>query len=127
MQIHELAKKAGIAPHTIRYYEKEGLLDDRFIQRGQNNYRYYTHEALDRLAMIKQGQSAGFTLSEIRILIQAWDADELTSEKQIDYLEEKLAQLKQKIAELSQIEQYIETKLGRLYHETQVKEDVIAR
>ncbi|MBC7872183.1 MAG: MerR family transcriptional regulator [Chitinophagaceae bacterium] len=117
MLIRELAEKTGLAPHTIRFYEKEQLLDERFFERGENNYRYYAETAFERVMMIKQGQAAGFTLSEIRKLMQAWDAGELTSQEQRNYLQQKVEEIAGKIAELERIQSYLTHKLAMLYAE----------
>ena len=44
MKVQELAEKSGLTAHTIRFYEKEGLLDSRHVRRDANNYRNYTEE-----------------------------------------------------------------------------------
>ncbi|GAB4510804.1 MAG: hypothetical protein OHK0046_08030 [Anaerolineae bacterium] len=117
MLIRELAEKTDLAAHTIRFYEKEGLLDDRFFRRGENNYRYYTEEAVERVMMIKHGQAAGFTLSEIRTLMAAWDAGELTTQEQIVYLQQKVDAITLKMNDLERIRSYLTAKLARLHRE----------
>ena len=67
MLISALAQKTGLTVHTIRFYEKKGLLPARFCQRGDNHYRQYSEEAIERVAAIKTLHSAGFTLSEARL------------------------------------------------------------
>jgi MerR family transcriptional regulator, copper efflux regulator len=114
MLIHELAARAGVAPHTIRFYEREGLLDAQVVERLENNYRHYHESALQRIAMIKHGQSAGFSLSEIRGLLHAWDTGALTVEEQLGHLQKKIAEVTTKINELEQLRQYLITKVGRL-------------
>lgn len=126
MLIHELAKKTGLPTHTIRFYEKEGLIDDRFFMRSLNNYRHYTDAAVERLLMIKHGQTAGFTLSEIGTLIQAWDAGELSSEEQMLYIQQKVVQISAQIAGLEQIRLYLTDKLERLQGFKQPSEAVQA-
>lgn len=114
MLINQLAKKTGLPIHTIRFYEKEGLIDERFFVRSENNYRHYTEATVERLLMIKHGQAAGFTLTEISTLIQAWDAGELSSEEQILYIQQKVTQISAKIAGLEEIRTYLSDKLDRL-------------
>ncbi|WP_256992535.1 MerR family transcriptional regulator [Paenibacillus sp. XY044] len=63
MKIQELADKMGLTIHTIRFYEKEGLLDDRHVRRESNNYRNYSDEAVERLKLIKKFQSIGCSLA----------------------------------------------------------------
>ena len=49
MKIQELSKRTGLTEYTLRYYEKEGLVDHRHVNRDENNYRNYTDEVLERL------------------------------------------------------------------------------
>ena len=58
MFISELEKKTGLTRHTIRFYEKEGFLEN-YIRRGENNYRDYSEDAVVLLLNIKAGQAAG--------------------------------------------------------------------
>ncbi len=62
--IGQLSQKTGLAPDTLRYYEKEGLLvpDDW----SPNGYRLYEAGTLRRIRFIRQAQECGFSLSEIR-------------------------------------------------------------
>ncbi len=77
MKIGELAKKTGIAAHTIRFYESKGLLPK--AKRGANGYRYYGQDASERLTLIQFTQRMGFTLEEIFTLFnkvgESWDHD----------------------------------------------------
>ncbi len=56
MKIQELAQKTGLSVHTIRFYEKQGLLDGRHVRRENNNYRDYSDEAIERLNLVKKFQ-----------------------------------------------------------------------
>lgn len=77
MKIGELAKKTGIAAHTIRFYESKGLLPK--AKRGANGYRLYGQDASERLTLIQFSQRMGFTLEEIFTLFNKvgdnWDHD----------------------------------------------------
>lgn len=111
MLINELEQKTSLSRHTIRFYEREGLLDDRFIHRQDNKYRHYTDEAVERLEMIKQGQTAGFTLSEIRELLDMWDSGELTVDFQVAYFQQKVDEITEKITQLERMRSYLSDKL----------------
>jgi MerR family mercuric resistance operon transcriptional regulator len=65
--IGKVAREAGIGVETIRFYEREGLLEQP--TRRPSGYREYTPEAVARLRFIKQAQRLGFTLREIRELL----------------------------------------------------------
>jgi len=64
MQIGVLAKRAGLNPRTIRYYEQIGVLPA--APRTQSGYRQYTDRDRERLAFIRNAQALGVTLDEIR-------------------------------------------------------------
>lgn len=114
MLIRELAARTGLAPHTIRFYEKEGLLDERCIVRAGNNYRHYNEAAVERVLMVKHGQSVGFTLAEIRELLDAWDAGRLTLAEQHARITCKLAEVEEKLARLHDLRGYLAAKQARL-------------
>jgi len=68
MRIGELEQRSGASRHTLRYYESVGLLS---VQRRGNNYRDYDPRNLTDLIFIQQAQGMGFTLAEIREILQA--------------------------------------------------------
>jgi MerR family redox-sensitive transcriptional activator SoxR len=66
MKIGELARRAGLNPSAIRYYERRGLLAAPYRTSGQ---RRYPDEALYRVLLICFAREMGFTLSEIKIFL----------------------------------------------------------
>ncbi|MFU2075369.1 MerR family transcriptional regulator [Gallibacterium anatis] len=97
MKIHELSKLSGINLETIRYYEKTGLLPEP--QRSSNGYRYYDQASLSLLKFIKSCRSLGFSLEDIKQLIQLrhkptehYHADQIIL-KQLEQVEQKIQQL----------------------------------
>src|SRR6266516_5614391 len=64
----DLAHRIGVQPETIRYYERRGLLPR--LQRASSGYRIYTPEHLERVEFIKKCQTLGFSLDQIRELIE---------------------------------------------------------
>lgn len=68
MTIGELAKKAGVNVQTIRYYEREGLLPKPH-RWSDSGYRDYDDEALNQLRFIRSAKDLGFTLREIKELL----------------------------------------------------------
>jgi DNA-binding transcriptional MerR regulator len=65
--IGELSRKAGIPQHTIRYYERIGLINPP--ARSNTRYRLYSVEDEARLRFIKQAKLFGLTLDEIKMII----------------------------------------------------------
>jgi MerR family mercuric resistance operon transcriptional regulator len=68
MTIGALARAAGVATSTVRYYERAGLLHPR--ARSAGNYRLYSAEDLQRLRFIRAAQATGFTLDDITHLFR---------------------------------------------------------
>lgn len=67
MTIGQIARAAGVGVETIRFYEREGLLERP--ARRQSGYRQFEADAIARLRFIKQAQRLGFTLREVRELL----------------------------------------------------------
>jgi MerR family Zn(II)-responsive transcriptional regulator of zntA len=63
MRIGKLAKLSGLSAHTLRYYEKSGLL--QASGRSQSNYRIYTDSDLKTARFIKRARDIGFSLEEV--------------------------------------------------------------
>ena len=68
MKIGEVAKRSGVGIETVRYYEREGLLEQP--ARRPSGYRQYDESTLHRLEYISRAKELGFTLSEIRELLE---------------------------------------------------------
>ena len=103
MKIHELAGRSGLTADTIRYYEREGLLDHRHVARDRNNYRAYTEEAVARLALIKKLQSVGFSLAELRETLDESGPGGPDNDRVIAQIRRKIEEIKRKRQEFDQI------------------------
>jgi len=103
MRIQELADKMGLTIHTIRYYEKEGLLDDRHVRRESNNYRNYSEEAVERLKLIKNFQSIGCSLAELKEALQECDTNMSTNLQIIEWIRGKKKEVESKKEEYDQM------------------------
>jgi MerR family mercuric resistance operon transcriptional regulator len=68
MRIGELSAKAGVNVQTIRFYEREKLL--RKPVRTPSGYRIFAEADLERVRFIKQSQQLGFTLKEVKELME---------------------------------------------------------
>jgi DNA-binding transcriptional MerR regulator len=66
--IGKIAASAGVTPDALRYYAREGLLSP--TRRTDAGYRLYDADAVARLRFIRRAQRCGFTLAEIRGLLQ---------------------------------------------------------
>lgn len=68
MTIGELANVAGVGVETIRFYERKKLITQP--KRPLAGFRRYDEEAARRIRFIRQAQELGFTLAEIRQLLE---------------------------------------------------------
>jgi DNA-binding transcriptional MerR regulator len=72
MQIGEVADRVGLSLRTVRYYEEMGLIEPE--TRTEGGFRLYTDAHVDRLALIRRMKPLGFTVQEMRELLDARDA-----------------------------------------------------
>lgn len=86
LSIGQFSKKSGISPRALRIYEEVGLIQSH--ARGENGYRYYRVAQLELVARIKQFKGLGFSLSEIKSLLEV-DLS-MDSEKLREFLERRL-------------------------------------
>ncbi|WP_396138014.1 MerR family transcriptional regulator [Flavobacterium sp.] len=109
MLINEIAKITGISAHTIRFYEKSGLIEgkrDESIK--SNNYFHYDEETIEKLEFISDAKSVGFTIREIGQLIDAWYNNRFCKEEKLNILDEKLHSLEQKMKEIKEMKKQID-------------------
>lgn len=95
MKIGELAKRSGLAPSRIRFYEASGLIS---AQRQANGYRDYPEQAVQTLGLIGCAQQSGFSLEEIRQLLPGCAATDGSHD-------ELLAALRGKVGEIEAMQQ----------------------
>lgn len=67
LKIGQLAREAGVSAHTLRFYERRGLLPRP--SRTTKNYRVYSPAALGTLEFIRRAQELDFTLGEVKELL----------------------------------------------------------
>lgn len=100
MKISELEKKSGISAHTLRYYEKAGLL--QASHRSANNYREYSQDDLATAKFIQSCKQSGFSLAETAALLAIKDNKDqhvcaeakIITAKKIEQISAQIAQLK---------------------------------
>jgi len=92
VKIGELAKQSGVAAHTIRFYESEGLLPR--AARGGNGYRQYTEDSLLRLATIQCAKRLGFSLEDIQaVFANRADTQGPDHDKVLEQLDSRLEEV----------------------------------
>src|SRR3712207_1769675 len=82
MSIGEVARRAGVRSSTLRYYESIGVLPRPERENGRRRYDgEVLREVFDRLAVVRVAQQAGFTISEIRTLLDGFSEGTPPSER----------------------------------------------
>ena len=97
LKIGELASKSGLSRDTIRFYEREALLPEP--PRTQAGYRLYSADVVGRLSFIKQAQAIGFSLAEIRDVLDGYH-DESECRHVASLLSQKIVELDQKVQKI---------------------------
>jgi MerR family mercuric resistance operon transcriptional regulator len=104
----KLAKEGGVNVETIRYYERHGLLPK--APRTASGYRTFSGEYVTRLRFIRRAQELGFTLKEVRELLNLRVKSNSSCADVRRKAEAKLADVDEKIRHL----QVIREALGRM-------------
>lgn len=99
MHIGELAKQGGVSVQTVRYYERYGLL--KKPERTRSRYRVYGEKDVDRLRFILKGKVFGFTLDEIKHILELSQRHACPCGEVLRIGEDRLAELETRIAELT--------------------------
>lgn len=102
MRIGEVARRANIPASTLRYYERIGLVDPPQRKSGQ---RDYDKDILDSLQIIQIAKSAGFSLTDIRQLIEAYTTDASLSDIWRAIAVHKLVEVEQTIQHYQAMQQ----------------------
>jgi len=99
--IGELSRRTGVNIETIRYYEKSGIMPKPDRTEGGN--RQFNHEQLKRLSFIKRSRELGFSIAEIRALLDMVDREDFTCGEVHDLTTDHLATVEKKIADLRKL------------------------
>jgi MerR family mercuric resistance operon transcriptional regulator len=97
----ELARQGQVNPETIRYYERSGLLPTPV--RSESNYRLFAPAEVQRIRFIKRAQAVGFSLDEIKTLLDLKHAPDATCGDVREMVDTKISDIDRKIAALQAI------------------------
>src|SRR6266851_4933768 len=101
LSIRQVARRSGVGVETVRFYEREGLLEEP--PRRASGYRQYSEQVVTRLRFIKRAKLLGFSLKEITELLRL-RVDAQTSCEEVKLrTEAKLAEVERKMVELQRM------------------------
>ena len=98
--IQDVSNKTGLSTHTLRYYEKEGLISD--VERSQGGFRQYTDEDLERLGLIRCLKNTGMSIQEIARFVQLTHEGDHTLEERVERLREHREPVLERMAEMQE-------------------------
>lgn len=102
LSIGALSKQSGVNIETIRYYEKIGVMPAP--PRSAGGYRLYAPDHLKRLGFVRRGRQLGFSLDELRGLLQLVDGHAYTCAEVHALTLKHLTEVRRKIADLRRLE-----------------------
>ena len=118
LTIGQLAKKVGLRASALRYYEKEGLITAD--ERSQAGYRLYTPHVEKDIRFIQRAQRLGFSLAEIRVLLDGWRRNNLEELAFLRTAENRYLELERQSTQLMVLKHELGLLLQDIY---QSKED----
>lgn len=101
MKVMEIAKAAGVKPDTVRFYTREGLLSP--ARNPDNNYQQFDAEDLRRLRFARKARQLGFSLPEIRSILNQADDHHSPCPLVREVFEQRLEDVEREIRELNQL------------------------
>ena len=112
--IAEVAKKFGLSIHTLRYYDKEGLMP--YVDRNASGTRVFKDSDFDWLAIINCLKHSGVPIKKIRDFVNWCIEGDCTIEKRLQFLQSHKREVEQQIQELQKHTELLDYKIW--YYET---------
>ena len=107
LKISELSAQTGLSAHTLRFYEKHGLISA--CTRSESGYRYYNEADVRRVEFVKTARNIGFSLEDIdQLLSIRVDKHSHSCQEVTDITRHKLDQVNGKIRELQSMQKTLE-------------------
>ena len=99
----EVARQAGVNVETLRFYERQGILSEP--PRRMSGYREYPPETVNLIRFVKRAQELGFSLKEIRELLDLRNVPQRASKKVRRLVQDKIGEIAHKIRDLDAMRQ----------------------
>jgi DNA-binding transcriptional MerR regulator len=109
LTIHEAATETGLTTHTLRYYERVGLIPS--VARAANGHRRYSEEDLGWIEFVKCLRSTGMPISEMQRYVELEAQGDSTARARLELLEAHRQRIKVKMKQLEAFLERIEGKI----------------
>jgi DNA-binding transcriptional MerR regulator len=121
--IGQVAAESGVSIKTIRFYEDIGLLT--LPDRTEGGFRLFSREVLNRLAFIKQAQSLGMSLQEIKEFLDIRDQGSYPCAAIRERMQAKILEIDTRVAELILLKHHLLDILETWQEPTEIQESTI--
>jgi len=111
LTIGRVARRVGVRPSALRYYEAQGLL--RPATRQANGYRIYTNDTIKLLLFVRRAQALGMTLKEVKPLVGLAAQGQKPCSQVKELARNHLREINYKIRELETLRNELRTLLRR--------------
>jgi len=111
LTIGRLARAADVGVETIRYYQDRKLLP---VPKSEGAFRYYPMSLVERIRFIKRAQELGFSLKEVRELLELEDGADRNSIRRV--AGDRLAQIEAKLADLRRMQRVLKELVAECEH-----------
>jgi MerR family transcriptional regulator, Zn(II)-responsive regulator of zntA len=108
-QVKDIADAANVSTDAVRFYTKKGLLKP--TRNKENNYKLYSHADLIRLRFINKAKILGYTLNEIKQIIQASEKKKTPCPLVRNIIEKRIKDNKKKFEEAMTLQKRMEKAL----------------
>jgi DNA-binding transcriptional MerR regulator len=116
LKVGEVAAAAGVRVQTLHFYERCGLLPKP--TRSAANYRLYSSDFVRRVQFIKKAQAVGFTLDEIRDILDLRDHGRAPCRRVAEIAEERLREIEAELSKWRGFRRALASVLPRWEQET---------
>ncbi|MGN8050661.1 MerR family transcriptional regulator [Curtobacterium sp. 22159] len=111
ISMKEMVRRSGLSEHTLRYYEKVGLLS-RIGRDSSSRHRYYNESDVYRVVTLACLRATGMSIEQMRQYLGATDASPVAAQGQIDLFEDHGARLRRQMARLQRQLEYLDGKVA---------------
>jgi DNA-binding transcriptional MerR regulator len=119
LTVQEASDRTGLSAHTIRYYERIGLIPS--IERASNGHRRYSEDDIGWIEFLKCVRSTGMPIAEMQRYVGLQQEGDSTLHDRLALLEAHRCRIKAKMRELNSFLERIEGKIG-YYQDLQTRQ-----
>lgn len=109
LQISQLAKETGLSIHTLRYYEKEGILPP--VKRNENGIRIYDSEDIEWIKFASRLRETGMSIAEMKKFAQLVIQGDESKNDRIKLLQQQNTRIKDQMEQLAHCMELINHKI----------------